>query len=362
MGFNYKAHGGLIGTGHKPSPHPDCINGMYDTNTRAYIKHGFPRDVVQYTPFNDLAGSDPFYAKTYISSTGGTSATLLGLGSYPAWERNVSVNWGNAYSGYIVECDGAGDKPPNSPVGHATHWSAIRYNNSDEVYSTGYGQGLHENDNIALFKRYQGTYTNISWEFFFYMRGTFDTTYTFKDQNNINDYGIAVYGYVHPDNINYSEGPLVRSYYTDNDSTTNERIYTILSHDDDNVFTSSSEGHDFSATTGQNRWIYTRIGADLINRKVAIHQGRCTDDSNQALTTVDRVKYDSNWNVAGKTFSDIGVQILGPARVTGSYYQDGGTYRGGISELIIRVDDPDHDTKNSASTLTIPTTSLESTF
>ena len=366
MGFNYKAHGGLIGVPHKPSPHPSMQHGIYDTNTVMHIKQGFPKDVIQYAPFNDLPETSGEFAKTYISSAGGNTATLCGGSSYGCWERNA----GYSYSmGKIAECGGGqSEMPPTTPVGHNSYYTTAQIQSNGELGASADGRSLHEHPWIALSNRYDGLYTNISWEFFYYIRGITDSgtmsshdDYTFYDVNSSLN-AIQIYAYVYQQNINAQEGPIVQSYYVSDDFTQNPRIQSLISHDEENVFHGSSDGPSYELATGQDRWYYVRLALDLQNRKAAIHNGRCTDDDGLALTTVPRIDYDTSWGAADKQFLDFGKQVVGQARFTNAYWQTGGAYRGGISELIIRVDDPDHTAKSDAANLTFPSTPLESTF
>jgi len=317
MTFNYLGTNSFIGT-FQGSVHSELSGTGNITNTTRLARDNYtlPADVIFYAPLNDPIGHPVTQAATFSSMAGSTKASLL---------TNVWNHGGTNQNGAFVADPHSGGNSSTAPFGYATCYNG---GGSYTQFRTSTEQGKS-----ILFDRVSGTginanVRNISIEFFYYL-GTNSFTGSYPRLFLMGDYADSGDGFAAEALGTYDNRISFYHYFG---SATN-RIGVGLQN------------------MGTNRWKYLRMCLDLDNDRRTVHHGN-TDDSGGVARRFNEVADRNNdFTLAGRNLATCQLNL-------GEYRDSTRGYTGGFNEVIIRVDDPDAETKNDADPLTVPSSPL----
>ena len=331
MGF-YSSSSNRLGYS-RPIRNSDINSGgIHSTEILRHDGYLLPRSVFFYSPLNDVAGTNCNKIAAYTSHSGHN----LGSRTNRIWRHNGSEN------GAIIAV------PKTHPLGYTTCFNGggagtnidLDTTEGDEVWLQSIVQGTSGT--------YAGLTTNITLECFFYI-GT---------------------------NSNAGSDPWARlihfgGWYNDEDGFDIEFNGT----EDDEISIHVTYGQTTSRDSvgsgniGTERWHYLRVCREITSvatgpdtTRATVHLGECTDDSDVTQTTVARVLDDTttsqtnhNWKFLPDS-SDTGA-FLSIGQQHEKLSDDDYSFIGGMSDVVMRINDPMAHYKNNDSTLTIPTVS-----
>lgn len=268
-------------------------DGRYQSDTNIPVE-----EIILYCPFNDSTGVAS-NATVYLSDAG--SRTFTSTTSF--WSAQASSNGISGTSSTTPQIINATSLPdvganPPLPMGYTTCYNGGGTDACIVDTSSGSPSGTWL-DNIA-----QGSFNTLSIEFYFYISGTSQTTGSYSRIFTWGDY--------------YANGSTSGSGFALEFNGTSSNNFQIHVYD-----TGSAESRRTLAVSGssQKDWHYFYSSVDVVNQE-------CNMRIDTSSTTISTSLLGSTWT-----------PYSSPLKFGQHNPSDSRAFNGGISELVIRVDE-----------------------